>query len=1646
MTKGHGLKAARRAKVSARKKSEAIKQQLFQKRSPRPQMRALVDAQPITSLSRLLTQARSVVQTALAGMQAPLIVFFSFTSATERAQVVHFVAHDFEHLWEQLNTWQKHEFEDKSPGIRWLRIDWVTSQKNYTWKDLPIVLATHKRNYFRYGIALDADFRQAFLELELNANAMLYPQGDTPQAGLNPNHFLRYGRKRFGKEFQLPIDPQQPVLLFTTNSFFFQPDQPAVSLYGFTGGSEGRHTGRRIIEQLDSNQVGELIAQSSHFLAEQVGNDGRFVYGIHPCFDREINAYNTLRHVSTTYSMLEAWEITKDPVLKAAIDRSLNYFTQELIRIYTTKNGQQVAYLQDVNNEIKLGGNAVCLLALVKYTELTEDRRYLLLLEQLALGIQQMQNPETGQFIHVLNAHDLSVKENFRIIYYDGEAAFGLMRLYGLTRDERWLYSVIKAFDYFIAKKYWKAHDHWLSYCVNELTLYRPDERYFQFGIQNIEGHLDFVIDRITTFPTLLELMMAAHKMIVRLQQSDEHRHLLRKLDLDKFYYALETRAHYLLNGFFWPEVAMYFKNPQRILGSFFIRHHGFRVRIDDVEHYLSGFVAYLNHYLPAPYTPLGIHPAKCEFTSENETQPSNAAAHLLGAYSAEGVLAWGGDVNLGRRQHYRSQQLGFAETLALPELKAADLALVNLECVVSTLGEQGVIKGEGGPYYYRARPEMLQVLTEAGVNLVTVANNHSGDYGPEALMQQQALLEAVGIAYAGSGQDKQTAFAPTYCQVGEVKVAVFAIDSTQHRFAAQENSPGVAYLPPDQPTLWHEILAPLIAGAKQHADLVLVALHWGANQEEQPDQHEIAIGHVIIDAGADAILGASAHCLQGIEVYRNKPIIHDAGDLLFDAARPNLADSGVFQLGLTKQGVNWVRFVPAGAGFGYSRRLVGEAAQAVIQRYAKKCEQLGSILTVGEHDAYLFLDVAAPIVSPRPPQESPRYDLQALQDYPVNEQQVSVERVPKEAAIEPVELNGLTLLGIRVHPIQITRRRMLWVETWWQVRTRLTENLRLDYQAVPLTQHKMPVWGKGMDHDPCDWLKPTSHWQPGKIYRDFYGLRPPQLKNLINDQLQLQIRVIGGKAQSDPWFYPENIRLDIASLQVNPQEEILNRNYRTDFTGLDLRVPPGQTWTAQQLQDITGGQWLVKPPEGWFVRSVVNGKKHLPMREAPALFVAHTNKERAFHEGFTLPIKGLGDRHQLLPELVPEVAGAMVSRRVPGLNISFPKLRVADPIKALIQLGFAARQRYQGPVIAVTGTAGKSSTLGLIETLFSPGRYLKTVDNYNSRVGVPVQLASLAPDHQAALIEVAQSALWMQRGPITRHIRPTIAILTEIGLSQTNRMVKTTEDVAKWKSRIFDGLTEDGVAIIGEHLPHFDYVLQQARRHAHRVLIFGSSDQADVRVIEQKTRQRATELQLKVGGQVINLHLPFASIGMLNNALATLTVAHALGINLTTAAEQMASRFQPEEGRMEEYIALLDGKPVQVLDDSWNAEVISMLNAFGAFQRVQVSGRKIAVLGRIVHLGDQAAALHASLAEPLVATGVDLILTHGDEMRYLREKLPKHLLGPHFSLASTLFAELQQQVQSQDCLLLKGSRRDSDFGDLSRMFHNAKVGLDTKS
>lgn len=563
-----------------------------------------------TRTERLLARMRESARTAARtyGDPARYMLFLSLTTGEERAVTVNAGGETFDAAWDACAT----DALRRCPDAGWVRIDWVEEAAPLTVDQLRSVLGRTKRNYFRCGISLDADLRHAFLETELNANAMLYGGNKRPGGILNERNFARYARIRHGLS-RVDCTPGRMVWIFRTGGLFLSDeDEGPVVLHG-----EGRNVGRRIIERLTVPELDRLIAAGSTYLARQIAEDGRFAYGWHPCFDRPIRTYNSLRHASTVYAMLEAWEVSRAPELREAIERATSHLCDHLIR-RVDRGGKAMAFLVEENGEIKLGGSGVCLLALVKYSELLDADRYRELLDRLGEGILFMQNGD-GAFRHVLHHPSLEVKEPFRIIYYDGEAAFGLMRLYGLTRDPKWLAAVERAFTHFIRKRHWTAHDHWMGYCVGELVAWRPDEAYFRFGLRNFRSYLEFVLDRITTFPTLLELMTSAERLLARIEALPEHRHLLDEVDLDRFYEALHFRAHYLLNGHFWPELAMFYARPARIVGSFFIRHHAFRVRIDDVEHYLSGLVAYRG-FLVARGDRHPADPARLEWRERRET------------------------------------------------------------------------------------------------------------------------------------------------------------------------------------------------------------------------------------------------------------------------------------------------------------------------------------------------------------------------------------------------------------------------------------------------------------------------------------------------------------------------------------------------------------------------------------------------------------------------------------------------------------------------------------------------------------------------------------------------------------------------------------------------------------------------------------------------------------------------------------------------------------------------------------------------------------------------------------------------------------------------------------------------------------------
>ncbi len=532
-----------------------------------------------------------------AGNFKPCCVFLSASDMKTRAVTRHAVADNPADAWNSALDKLKAAFKGK---LFILRADWVVESRLAAWAEFFRIIEQTPRNYFRQGVALDADYKIALTESELNSNEILY-KDDSKNCALQADRLDAYCKIRF--DCAAPtLELFSPVEIFTTAGIFItENDKAPLQII-----NSGLATGHREISHIDAETILRLTRNGAKYLASQVQASGKFIYGRLPCLNKVLANYSALHHFSTLFAMLAVYETYRmgEMTVGNAISRAIKYGVNNFVKYRKLDDGSEAAYVVEIDdNEITLGALGLLLLALIKHAALMKTKKYLSLMNAVARAIYTMQKPD-GSFIHVLNADDFTVKKEFRTIYYDGEATFGLMKLYALTHDETLLKASELAFQRFIETNHCKNLDQFLSCSINELTTYQPKREYFEFGIKNFLEFLPFMYQQDMTLPTLLELLMAADSMLERLKTLPEFADLLASVPLEDFYATLEMRAKNLLNGYSYPEVAMFFQKPENILGSFFVRYQNFRVRIDEVGHCLLSLTAYQSYLARRTHTP----------------------------------------------------------------------------------------------------------------------------------------------------------------------------------------------------------------------------------------------------------------------------------------------------------------------------------------------------------------------------------------------------------------------------------------------------------------------------------------------------------------------------------------------------------------------------------------------------------------------------------------------------------------------------------------------------------------------------------------------------------------------------------------------------------------------------------------------------------------------------------------------------------------------------------------------------------------------------------------------------------------------------------------------------------------------------------
>lgn len=312
---------------------------------------------------------------------------------------------------------------------------------------------------------------------------------------------------------------------------------------------------------------------------------------------------------------------------------------------------------------------------------------------------------------------------------------------------------------------------------------------------------------------------------------------------------------------------------------------------------------------------------------SDDEKSAETDCKEIIDTHPYDFTVCFAGDINLdenwGTTKFLDSQPNGIRDCISpelLEHMQNADVMCLNNEFTYSLGGE----KMPGKSYTFRANPERVNVLKEMGVDVVKLANNHSFDYGSQSLLDTLDTLDNADIRYFGAGRNLEEAMMPVYMEVdGKIIAFVGASRAEKNIMTPQatENEPGILRCYDT------ELFVETIKEAKKNADFVLAYVHWGTEYSHQLEDVQLTTGKEYLDAGADVIIGAHSHCLQGMEYYSEKPIIYSLGNYWFNGKTLDTMLLELHFFGDDRNGQVEVKVIPA-IQSGYMTTIVSEPGE----------------------------------------------------------------------------------------------------------------------------------------------------------------------------------------------------------------------------------------------------------------------------------------------------------------------------------------------------------------------------------------------------------------------------------------------------------------------------------------------------------------------------------------------------------------------------------------------------------------------------------------------------------------------------------------------------------------------------------------------
>jgi len=392
-------------------------------------------------------------------------------------------------------------------------------------------------------------------------------------------------------------------------------------------------------------------------------------------------------------------------------------------------------------------------------------------------------------------------------------------------------------------------------------------------------------------------------------------------------------------------------------------------------------------------------------------------------------------------------------------------------------------------------------------------------------------------------------------------------------------------------------------------------------------------------------------------------------------------------------------------------------------------------------------------------------------------------------------------------------------------------------------------------------------------------------------------------------------------------------------------------------------------------------------------------------------------DGHEFVAQAAAKGAAAALVHRAPPPPVGIPLVTVADTTAGLGALAADVRAHAQVPVVAITGSAGKTTTKEMTAWLLGArGEVLKTEGNLNNQYGLPLTLLRLRPRHTAAVLELGMSAAGELRA-LAGLARPDVAVITMVAPVHLE-FFASVDAIADAKAEILEGLPADGVAVLNGDDPRLRHL---GLAHRGRVRWFGKDRAFDVSAENWRGTVNGMRFEMRIGRQTLDVALPLAGPHFMMNFLAAAAAAHHLGIPAETIAERALS-LRPASRRGE--VVRLGGG-ITLLDDSYNSNPVAVEAAVAALT-LAAKGRRVAFLGDMLELGPSGPDLHAQTGAA-VAGKLDLMVAAGGLARHFLEgasragKEPSALAA--FSDSAAAAEAAPSLVRPGDAVLVKGSR-----------------------